>query len=153
MIIVSDTSPISALLRIGEADLLHTLFGEVIIPNAVGTELLRKHTALPTWLRVEQIKDQAMAQSFKILVDPGEAEAIQLAKEIGADRLLIDDNKGRKLAEREGLKVIGLLGVVLTAKANGLIPSARLMIQRLRSGANIYLAEDIVAKGLKSVGE
>ena len=47
MIVVSDTSPLTALLTVGEADLLTQLFGEVIIPEAVRDELLRNHAPLP----------------------------------------------------------------------------------------------------------
>jgi len=53
MIIVSDTSPLSALLTINQAELLKVIFGEVIIPNAVCSELLRFHPRLPEWLRVQ----------------------------------------------------------------------------------------------------
>lgn len=38
MIVVSDTSPLTALLQIGKADLLPSLFGEVFIPPAVHDE-------------------------------------------------------------------------------------------------------------------
>lgn len=46
MIIVSDTSPITALMTVGQADLLANLFGEVIVPPAVHSELLRTHPSL-----------------------------------------------------------------------------------------------------------
>src|ERR1051326_6719477 len=111
MIVVSDTSPISALRKIQQENLLSALFREVIIPVAVHTELLRAHPILPTWLRVEAVKNISAAISFRNFVDSGEADAIQLAKELGADRLLIDDLRGRELAEREGLHAMGLVGV------------------------------------------
>ena len=59
MIVVSDTSPLTALFTVGEADLLPKLFHEVIIPEAVLGELLRSHPSLPGWLRVEGVKDTA----------------------------------------------------------------------------------------------
>jgi len=49
-------------------------------------------------------------------VDAGEAEAIELARELHADQLLMDERKGRRLAVQEGIPVIGLLGVVLLAR-------------------------------------
>jgi predicted nucleic acid-binding protein len=87
------------------------------------------------------------------LVDQGEAEAIELAKELHADRLLIDERKGRKLAADEGVPVIGLLGIVLLAKRKGLVPSARQLMAALRSDAGVYLADDLLDKALGSVGE
>jgi hypothetical protein len=84
---------------------------------------------------------------------PGEAEAIELAKELHADRLLIDERKGRRLALQEGVAVIGLRGVVLLAKRNQLIPSARILLQRLESQAGMYLAAPVRETALKRVGE
>ncbi|MEI7823208.1 MAG: hypothetical protein WCK55_20045 [Verrucomicrobiota bacterium] len=49
MLVVSDTSPLTALLKIGRADLLRQLFAEVLIPPAVHSELLRSHPLLPGW--------------------------------------------------------------------------------------------------------
>lgn len=83
----------------------------------------------------------------------GEAEAIELAKELRADRLLIDERKGRRLAPLEGVPVIGLLGVVLLAKRRQLIPSARALLQRLETEAGMYLSEDIRNAALRTVGE
>ena len=153
MIVVSDTSPITTLLSIGEEKLLPVLFAEVVIPEAVRNELLRGHGTLPEWLRVEPVINHAEALRFRQMVDPGEAEAIELAKELHADRLLIDERKGRRLAQQEGVPVIGLVGVVLLAKTKGLIPSARDLLQRLEQVAGMYLAEDIREQALRSVGE
>jgi predicted nucleic acid-binding protein len=67
--------------------------------------------------------------------------------------LLIDESKGRKLAVQEGLAVIGVLGVVLLAKRKQLIPSARLLLERLDREAGMYLAPDIREAALKTVDE
>src|SRR5919109_1684875 len=128
MIVVSDTSPLTALLTVGEADILLKLFADVVIPEAVRNELLRNHPQLPSWLRVESVKDPIRASHYSHTVDAGEAEAIELAKELHADRLLIDERKGRRLAIQEGIPVIGLMGVVLLAKRRQLVPSARALL-------------------------
>lgn len=153
MIVVSDTSPLTALLTVAQADLLPKLFGEVIIPEAVRTELLRTHPQLPAWLRVQMVKDVFQAGLFAQTVDAGEAEAIELARELRADHLLIDERKGRRLATREGIPVIGLVGVVLLAKRSHLIPSARTLLDRLEYEAGMYLAADVRERALQSVGE
>lgn len=153
MIVVSDTSPLTALLTVGEAELLPKLFHEVIIPEAVLAELLRSHPSLPAWLHVEGVKDTERAGRYAQIVDVGEAEAIELARELHADRLLIDERKGRKLALAEGVPVIGLLGVLLLAKRLQLIPSARALLERLEHEAGIYLSDDIRNAALKTVGE
>src|SRR5438876_1236088 len=131
MIVVSDSSPLTALLTVGQADLLLRLFGEVVVPEAVRSELLKSHTALPVWLRVQAVRNQAQADLYAQSVDFGEAEAIALAQELRADHLLIDERKGRQLAARQGLPILGLLGVVLLAKRHNLVPSARSFLIRL----------------------
>jgi predicted nucleic acid-binding protein len=153
MIVVSDTSPLTALLTVGQADLLPKLFTEVAIPGAVEMELLRCHSPLPAWLRVLRVKDAAKVKNYSQLVDAGEAEAIALAEEIKADRLLMDERKGRRLAREHGLAVVGLLGVVLLAKQSRLIPSARALLDRLDHEAGVYLGDNLKTDALKSVGE
>lgn len=153
MIVVSDTSPFTALLATGQSDILPKLFDEVIVPEAVRVELLRNHTRLPEWLHVGGVKDTTRVKRYLESVDAGEAEAIELALELRADRLLIDERKGRNLAVQEGLSVIGLLGVVLLAKRKGLIPSARALLKRMDDEAGMYLSAEIRDAALKSVGE
>jgi uncharacterized protein len=86
-------------------------------------------------------------------LNAGEAEAIVLAKEISADRLLIDERKGRRLAQAEGVRVIGLVGVVLLAKRKGLIPNARELIERLVNEAGVYLDPELINSALQTLGE
>jgi uncharacterized protein len=87
-------------------------------------ELQGSFTSLPLFLQIRTVQNVAEVAIFTQFVDAGEAEAIQLAKELRADRLLIDDFKGRQLAAREGVKVIGVLGILLLAKEKRLITAA-----------------------------
>ena len=153
MIVVSDTSPITALLTIGQVDLLRELFADVLIPPAVRTELLRTHLALPPWLRVVGVHDMEHVGRLRDSLDEGESEAIVLAEETHADLLLVDERKGRRIATAEGLRVIGLLGVVLLAKQRGLIPSAGPILHRLADEAGMYLAANVLRTALESVDE
>jgi uncharacterized protein len=102
---------------------------------------------------VEVVKNPAEAARFSQIVDKGEAAAIELAKELHADRLLMDERKGRRLAMQEGVPVIGLLGVVLLAKRQRLIPSARRLLERLDQESGMYLAAEVRDQALRSVGE
>jgi hypothetical protein len=153
MIVVSDTSPLTALLTIGEAGLLSRLFGDVIIPEEVRNELARSHSSLPLWIRVEPVKNLAEAARLSQIVDRGEAEAIELAKELHADRLLIDERKGRRVAMQEGVPVIGLVGTVILAKRRQMIHSARTLLQRLEQESGFYLSAAVRYQALRSVGE
>jgi uncharacterized protein len=153
MIVVSDTSPLTALLSVGEEEILPRLFGKVIVPIAVREELMQSHALLPDWLEVRDVVDLAAAKRLTLMVDAGEAEAIELAKELHADLLLIDERKGRRLAVAEGVSVIGLLGVVVLAKRRGLIPSAHNLLAALKDQAGFYLSGELFDRALASVGE
>jgi len=153
MIVVADTSPVTALLTVGEAGLLVRLFKEVLIPEAVARELRRSHPSLPPWLRIVAARNAQQIRSLLESVDEGEAEAILLAEEVKADFLLIDERRGRRLAQQRGLPVLGLLGLVLIAKRRALIPSARQLLLRLHQEAGIFLDPDLRERALRTVGE
>lgn len=153
MIVVSDTSPLTGLLTIGRSEILARLFGEVVIPEAVREELVQCHAVLPPWLRMERVTNRAEAERLAQSVDKGEAEAIELAKELRAGWLLIDERKGRQLAAKEGVPVIGLLGIVILAKRRGFLESARAIMEQLEGKAGIYISATVKNDGLRTVGE
>lgn len=152
MIVVSDTTAITSLLQIGQCDLLAKLYREVLIPQAVNNELLVAHPVLPAFLRVGTVRGQAEVQRLQTDIDVGEAEAI-LAKETAADLLLIDENEGRRVALREGLKIIGLLGVLVQAKRSGLISSVREVTAKIEAVADFRVADDVKEIIFRSAGE
>ncbi|MCC7373221.1 MAG: DUF3368 domain-containing protein [Verrucomicrobiales bacterium] len=153
MIVVSDTSSISNLLSIGREDLLPGLFGEVLIPPAVLRELLRFHVRVPDFVRcVAPIKTGPVARLSEEL-DLGEAEAICLALELKADRLLIDEAPGRAAALREGIPIIGLVGVLVAAKRAGLLSAISPIMQQLEKDAGFYLSASLKENVLRAVGE
>ena len=151
--VVSDTTAITSLLKIGEVELLRTLFKEVLIPQAVQVELLSYHAVLPTWLVAQTVSADEPLWNLLTPLDPGEAEAIALAKLNGADLLIIDEKRGRALAEQLGLRCIGLAGVLLLAKQHRLIDSLEKMLSRLENRANFYLATPVKRKLLAIAGE
>lgn len=123
-IIVSDTSAVSALFRLDRLDILPDLYGEIIVPPAVFTELLHLEAfgydlsplTEASWLTIVAPKDHLLLADLCQELDVGEAEAITLAKETDVALLIIDERKGRKVAESMELPVMGLLGVLLEAK-------------------------------------
>ena len=110
--IVSDSTTLIILMDLDRWELLGDLFDRVIIPEAVYRELtVGQEVHLPGWITVETVSPSAKLETLNMLLDPGESEAIALAieKDMG---LIIDEKKGRKIAMREGIAIIGLLGVV-----------------------------------------
>ena len=143
MIVISDTSAITALLQIGRIELLSSLYDEVFIPGAVRDELAEVHSQLPGFIQVVPIADTAFYSRLRAELDEGEAEAIVLAKQLKANELLIDESNGRRVALREGMQVIGLLGVILEAKGRGLIPSVRELTKQLETEARFYVTDAV----------
>ena len=86
-------------------------------------------------------------------LDRGEAEAIVLALELGADELLIDERLGRREASQRGLSLIALLGVLLVAKRRGLVVAIRSVIDDLIVQAGFRVSNQLYAKVLIAVGE
>jgi predicted nucleic acid-binding protein len=132
MIVISDTSPITTLIQIGRVDLLHKMYGEILIPEIVRDELFLLHPILPDFFRCVPVTDRNAVIRLQSDLDAGEAEAIVLAKEQAADILLIDEIEGRKVAAREGLHFVGLLGVLGQAKLNNYIPSVGAVLLKLK---------------------
>jgi len=128
MIVVSDTTPINYLVLVGKQDILPLLFGQVIVPEAVMRELQAAAAppevrqwlnSRPGWLQTKQTVTTPDADLSHL--DEGEREAIQLAKELKADLLMIDERAGRDEALKRGLPVIGTLGVLEGAAERGLL--------------------------------
>ncbi|HEX9668434.1 MAG TPA: DUF3368 domain-containing protein [Thermoanaerobaculia bacterium] len=127
MIAVSDTSPLSYLVLVGEGDLLGSLFDEVWIPPAVADELTRPRTpetvaswldAPPAWLHLSSAPDISSLPAAPRL-HRGEAEVIALGMALNSDFLLLDDRAARKVARNLGLPLMGTLAVLDVAARQG----------------------------------
>ena len=127
MLIVSDASPIIALALCDKLDLLDKLFDRVCIPQAVFNELnIRdkpKAQEIINWAKgkIVPVKNTAVVTALSLSLDPGEAEALSLYWETAADFLLIDEKRGRIIAHRNGIKTIGTVGILLSAKQRGFV--------------------------------
>jgi predicted nucleic acid-binding protein len=124
--IIADTSPLHYAVLVGAADALFGLYGVIVIPTAVHSELM--DTGAPITLRewvasnlhrieIRQV-NIADAPDLRNL-DAGEAEAILLAQRTPDSLLLIDEKDGRAEARRRGIRITGLLGVIRDAAISG----------------------------------
>ena len=150
---VSNTSPLRYLIAVGQADLLFQLFGEVLIPPGVATEL--SHASAPlairqwmvqpqNWLRVHVLNSQPDAE-LQAALDPGEREAIQLATERSTEVLIMDEWKGRSIVHTRGLPLIGALGVLGEAYRRELIDNPlEILADMRRQGFRIN--DELVAR-------
>jgi predicted nucleic acid-binding protein len=130
-LVVTDTSPLFYLLSIGQFDLLPTLFGKVLVPDAVHNELC--HPAAPALVRewaaspplwavitpVEILGDAAL-----LPLGAGERAAISLALSRRADLILMDERKGARIALNYGVEVVGTLGILALGARRGMVDLA-----------------------------
>lgn len=163
MPVVSNTSPVLNLALISQLALLREQFVEVWVPPAVLKEL-RPEEDLPGssavreareagWLRVEEVKDQPLVQVLRRDLDEGEAEAIALALQMKAEWILLDQREGRRIAKSLGLKVTGVLGILLRARREGKLPSLQTAMEQLREKAGFRIDAELFADLMKENGE
>jgi predicted nucleic acid-binding protein len=160
MLVVSDTSPLRALHSLKLIRLLAELFDDVVIPPAVAIELTRPKSGLtPITLdelgsvRVVAPTNPAAVNLLRADLDPGESEAIALAQELQADAILIDERAGRAIATAKGMTVIGVIGILRQAKAQGLIPAIRPLLDLLRSDLRFNISDSLYDLTCREAGE
>ncbi len=160
-IVVSNTSPIVNLARIKQVDLLKQLYGKIIIPQAVYDEIVVAGSGQPgveqvqarQWIETRQLTTRTLASSLTIELDPGEAEAIALALELKASLLLVDEKRGRKVAERFGLRRLGLCGLLIEAKSKSLIVAVKPVLDDLITEAGFRVSPVLYRRVLETARE
>lgn len=157
--VITDTSPVFYLHRLGYLELLEKLYGGIIIPYSVSEELDEGRKAgedVPDiekykWITLKKIP---VPSHIKIIPDlgKGEAEAIALALEERLHLLIIDDSLAREIAKLLSLNFTGTAGVLLRAKKEGLINEIKPVLDKLKA-AGFFLKDKLVDDILKLSGE
>lgn len=75
-----------------------------------------------------------------------------LYKQLNADKLLIDDRRGRKIAKINKIQTIGSLGVLLAAKNKGLLAAVLPSLLKLNK-SSIFISPDVIQTVLDLAGE
>jgi predicted nucleic acid-binding protein len=156
--VVSNTTPIISLLKIGKLEILKVLYDEIYIPQEVFNEIeagKQKKYYLNLlafeWIKIEQIQDRKSIAYFLDL-DKGEAQAIVLATESEADLILLDESLGRFHAKHAGLRVTGTIGILVKAKKQGLISELKPLILELKE-KGVWLSESLIERILELANE
>lgn len=161
MTVVSNTSPLINLAHLGLLDILHEIYGTVIIPEAVWDEIVVKgagqpgSTKLPglPWISTASVVNRNLIQALRQELDAGEAEAIALALETEADLLLMDERMGRETAQHLGLTYIGVIGILVEAKRMGLIMTIQPHLDTLRNQIGFWISDRLYQRVLNDAGE
>ncbi|MFP4100536.1 DUF3368 domain-containing protein [Coleofasciculus sp.] len=152
-------SPITNLAAIAQLDLLYQLYGTILIPQAVYKELTRfnvpgaAEVQTLSWIETVTVMNREFVIQLESELDSGEAEAIALAVERQATLLMLDERRGVQVATRYGLRVQGVLGVLLRAKAQGSIPAVRPLLDALVNEAGFWITDNLYQRILQIAQE
>jgi uncharacterized protein len=162
MTVVTDAGPLIALGKLGVLPLLHDLYGVVLLPPAVHDEVVVQGLALGEpdavstqfeiardRLRVTSIAGADLPDTVRSLpLDRGELEAIALALQESADRVLLDDLEAREYARRLGLSVAGTLGVLVEAHRRAIVTRVEIdvLMQAILNRDDIWISQVLVRR-------
>jgi predicted nucleic acid-binding protein len=157
-VVVSNTTPIISLLKLGKLDLLQKLYKQIYIPTAVYNEIeagkgknYYDNLSKIEWINIVEILDKKAVKYFLDL-DLGEAEAIVLASEKEADLIILDEKLGRYYAKNAELKITGTIGVLIKAKKAGFIKTLEPILDELTT-KNVWISEKLKHEVLIKVNE
>ena len=157
---VINAGPLVALSLLDKLELLPALFGEIWVPQAVFNEVAVAGIGKPgagglqtaEWqsrVRVCPTPDPLLVMEL----DTGEAEVVSLARQLAPCMAIIDERRGRRIAQQVyGLPVKGTAGLLVEAHRSGLITAVRPQLLALRV-AGYFIAEGVIAAACQAVGE
>lgn len=164
---VSNSSPLIHLSRLGKLGFAKEAFASILIPPAVREETIErgKQEGYSDALFLEELEAEGWLQTGKLssrsaklakglfdAVGKGEAEAIALALQM-KDRLLIDDLKGRRLAEQHKIETTTTLGVIFELFVRGVITEIDYVKNVRNYGAQGWISGEIVQEFIERRGQ
>jgi predicted nucleic acid-binding protein len=146
--IVSDATTLIALINIDRLDLLKQFVDALIVPREVYDEVAKRPTDRKIldeeiergFLSVASYSDTELFGQINYILDVGESAAITLAIERNLP-LIIDERKGRRFVQRQGIEIIGLVGILRFLHLDGRVPRDEIaqVIEMLDGvGLNVY---------------
>lgn len=148
-IIVSDTSSLILLHKINRLELLHSLFGKIIITKLVAKEF---GETLPDYIEIKSPKNSNYQKILERVLDKGEASVIALALENSDSLLIIDELKGRREAKALGINITGILGILIASKKKGIIDSVSEILNEIKE-TNFRISEQLIKEVKSKCGE
>ena len=161
MIVVADTSVLLNLVFLNQEHILMSLFGNVLVSEAVASEFARMGASsgrfsglvIPAFCQHRLISCMPTNLAADARLDAGEAESLALALELHADGVLMDESAGRSAAASLGVTAIGTLGILVRAKQAGLIDNIAPLLRRLIVDGRFRIAPALVRDALQKTGE
>lgn len=128
-IIVSDTSCLILLDKLGRIDLLQSLFNKITITDIIADEFGKE---LPDFIEIRNPQEKNYQRILETFLDPGEASAFALAIEVNNCLLIIDDLKARREAKQLKLSFTGTIGILIVAIEKGYIENVSELIDDIK---------------------
>jgi uncharacterized protein len=135
------------------------MYGEVLVPPAVWGEVLQderpgvRDIASASWIRTVPVARNSFLMALQTDLDDGEAEAFALAAAVQADLVLVDERHGRNVAIWMGFRVMGAAGVLVEAKARGLLAEIRPVLDEMLRVTGFRLGRRLYDALLQDAGE
>ncbi len=148
-VIIADSSCLIALSNINELDILQKVYGQITITPEVENEF---GEGIPHWIEIEEVTDKQKIALLELELDKGESSAIALAIERENSLLVIDEKKGRSVAKKMGIKITGILGVIVKAKDAGLVKKVAPFIEKLEK-VDFRISKVLKEEILRRMGE
>lgn len=160
---VADTSILVAFSAIHRLDLLQNVFPEVAVPRAVFREIvtdghgwvqaadIQRELVRARWISAREVLNRSRVESYRLELGAGESEVIVLALETNLTAL-IDDRRARDVSRREGIKVIGTLGILGRNKQRGYITAAGTLVREMQK-EGIYFGVQLIKRFLRDLDE
>ncbi len=166
--IVSNSTPLIYLSKLGHLPLLRKLYGKVNVPSEVMMEVMRgkqlgfddaavvEKAGRDGWLKVVELGSGQKRELLTLRrtfddISEADAAALVLAKDLSAT-LCIDDSRAARVAEILGLKHIGTFGIILLATEKKLMSgrqAEKLVLSLPEQG--FYMGPDLLAEFLKQL--
>ena len=158
-IIVADESPLIGLAKCGQLRLLTQMFEAVHIPQQVVQEVTAPRKPLASEIKlfikqhavVEAERHNELSERLKRRLDSGEIQALCCALDLKCP-VLIDERKGRLIAQANGIRIMGTLGLLLISKREGYLERIAPLIEQLRQHG-YFLGDELIAQVLQLAGE
>ena len=155
-LIICDASPLILLAKIDCLHLVTLLAHEVWIPRAVWEEVTINGRNHPESLLIQKHvpanvrdPDPLLEAAYSLMVDRGEAAALALASHVTDPCLLMDDRKGRRVADARGWRCMGTLGLLVRSKKTGHIESLSPYFGKLHQ-ANWFIDPALLNEALRA---
>lgn len=148
-IIISDTSCLIILSKIGELDLLRKLYGNIVTTTDIASEFGED---LPDWIEIKNVKDLHKQRLLEMQIDKGESSAIALALETEDSTVVLDDYKARKIANQLGINYTGTIGIIIKAKQSGIIFSIKPVLEKIKQ-TNFRISAELEITALIEANE